>query len=171
MKHFRIAALTCFCAIAMSCNENSTEKAAPADADTAQIVTATADPAKLKKEIQDLETGWAAADNAGDVNALAAFYADDAVSLATDQPMIVGNDAIKKDLEAAMAKKPKGQKVSYEVMDVFGSGNYVTEVGKTIRTDSTGKVTSTGKYMAVWEKRNGKWICIRDMGNNDAKVK
>jgi uncharacterized protein (TIGR02246 family) len=125
----------------------------------------------LKKEIQEMETAWADADNAGDVNALAAFYADDAVSLAADQPMIVGNEAIKKDLEAAMAKKPKGQKVSYEVIDVFGSDKYVTEVGKTTRTDSEGKVTSTGKYMAVWEKRNGKWICIRDMGNNDAKAK
>lgn len=54
-------------------------------------------------------------------------------------------------------------------MDAFGCDNYVTEVGKTIRKDSTGKTTYTGKYMALWEKRDGKWICIRDIGNYDKK--
>jgi len=73
-------------------------------------------------------------------------------------------------MEESLAKKPKGSKVSYETMDVYGSGNYVTEVGKIKRSDSTGNVTSTGKYMAIWEKRNGKWICIRDIGNEDAKL-
>ncbi len=102
---------------------------------------------------------------------MAAFYADDAISLASDKPMLVGNSAIKKDMEESLAKRPKGAKISYEVMDVYGAGNYATEVGKTTRMDSTGKVTSTGKYMAIWEKRNGKWICIRDIGNEDAKAK
>jgi len=36
--------------------------------------------------------------------------------------------------------------------------------------DAAGKVTATGKYMAVWEKRDGKWLCIRDIGNEDAKT-
>jgi len=45
----------------------------------------------------------------------------------------------------------------------------VTEVGKTTVTDSTQKVIYAGKYMAVWEKRNGKWLTIRDMSNDDAK--
>ena len=56
-------------------------------------------------------------------------------------------------------------------MGAFGSDNYATEVGKTTRKDSTGKVVSTGKYMAIWEKQNGKWICIRDINNDDAKEK
>ena len=47
--------------------------------------------------------------------------------------------------------------------------NTITEVGKTTRMDASGKVTSIGKYMAIWEKRNGKYICVRDISNNDSK--
>lgn len=42
-------------------------------------MTSKPDNEKLKAEIQALENEWANADNARDVNALAAFYSDDAV--------------------------------------------------------------------------------------------
>ena len=152
-------------------NKPDAEKNAETQSDSAQMITTKTDPAQLKKEIQEQETAWSNADNARDVNAVAAFYADDAMSLATDKPMLVGNAAIKKDMEESLAKRPKGSKLSYDVMDAYGDDDHVTEVGKTTRMDSTGKVTSTGKYMAIWEKRNGKWICIRDIGNEDEKKK
>jgi len=173
MRHFKIAsALIGLCTLAMSCTESSTDKTTTeGKSDTTEMMASNADPAQLKNEIQALETAWSDADNARDVNALAAFYSDDAVSMSNEKPMIIGNAAIKKDMEEGLAKRTKGAKVSYEVMDVYGAGNYATEVGKTTRMDSTGKVTSTGKYMAVWEKRNGKWICIRDISNEDAKPK
>ena len=78
--------------------------------------------------------------------------------------------AIKKDLAEGLAKKSKGTQTTYDVMDVYGAGNYATEVGKTTRKDSTGKLISTAKYMAIWEKRNSKWVCIRDIYNEDAKA-
>ncbi|MBA4409178.1 MAG: nuclear transport factor 2 family protein [Bacteroidota bacterium] len=134
-------------------------------------VTAKSDLAKIKAEIQALENSWAAADNARNSDAVAAFYADDAVSLANNKPMVVGKAAIKKDIEANMAKRAKGSTVSYDILDVFGNENTVTEVGKSTVKDEAGKVTSTGKYMAVWEKRNGKYVCIRDIYNEDVKEK
>lgn len=155
----------------VGCNQPAADKTPDKKSDTNQAMSTKADPAKLKSAIQEQETAWSQADNARNVNAVAAFYADDAVSLANNQPMLVGNAAIKKDIEASMAKRPKGATLSYEVMDAFGDDNYITEVGKTIRKDSTGKVTTTGKYMAIWEKRAGKWVCIRDIGNEDAKEK
>jgi hypothetical protein len=84
--------------------------------------------------------------------------------------MISGKEAIIKDMEAAMATKPKGSTIAFDVLDVFGDENTVTEVGKTTGKDSTGKVTYTGKYMAIWVKRDGKYVCIRDIGNDDAKA-
>lgn len=138
---------------------------------TEQQMSSKPDMVKLKAEIQALESSWAAADNARNLNAVAAFYADDAVSLSNNKPMVVGKAAIKKDIEANMAKRPKGSTVSYDVLDVFGNENIVTEVGKSTFKDEAGKVTSTGKYMAVWEKRNGKFICIRDIYNDDVKEK
>ncbi len=134
-------------------------------------VSAKPDLVKLKAEIQALENSWAAADNARNAKAVAAFYADDAVSLANNKPMLVGHDAILKDIEENMAKRAKGSTVTYEIMDVFGNENTVTEVGKATFKDAAGKVISTGKYMAIWEKRLGKFICIRDIYNEDAKEK
>lgn len=172
MKHLKFATVfVCLFTLAIGCNEPAADKTAESQSDSTQTMTTKTDPAQLKKEIQEQETAWSNADNARDVNAVVAFYADDAVSLASDQPMLVGKGAIKKDVEASLAKRPKGAKISYDVMDAYGCDNYATEVGKTTRMDSTGKVISTGKYMAIWEKRDGKWICIRDIGNEDAKQK
>jgi uncharacterized protein (TIGR02246 family) len=124
------------------------------------------DMAAIKAEIQALETAWSAADNAGDVAALLAYYADDAVSMAGGGSMTVGKAAIQKEIEANMAKRPAGQMVTYEVLDVFGDENTITEVGQTTRKDASGKVVSSGNYMAIWEKRDGKYICVRDISNN-----
>lgn len=172
MKHFKIASASIvFCMLVISCSQPSTDKTTETKSDSTTITTSNADPAQLKKEIQEQEKLWSIAEDSRDMNALAAFYADDAISMASNKPMLIGNSAIKKDIEEGLAKRAKGAKNSYEVMDVFGAGNFATEVGKTTRMDSTGKVTSTGKYMAIWEKRNGKWICIRDIGNENAKAK
>jgi uncharacterized protein (TIGR02246 family) len=144
---------------------------APKVAETPVPVEVKPDMAAVKVEIQALESAWAAADNARDANAVAAFYADDALSLSNDKPTLVGNAAILADITEGYAKKAAGTTVYYEVQDVFGNDTQVTEVGKSTVKDATGKVISTGKYMAVWEKRNGKYICIRDIYNNDVKEK
>lgn len=91
----------------------------------------------MKAEIQALENAWVNLDNARDVNALATFYSDDAVSLANNRPILAGNAAVKKDLEDVTAKRPKGVTIAHDVIDAFGCENYVTEVGKITRNDST----------------------------------
>jgi uncharacterized protein (TIGR02246 family) len=171
LTFFKFATVCIALLFTAGCSQPAEDKTPDVKAATTEVMSPKSDPAKLKAAIQEQETAWANADNARDVNAVAAFYADDAVSLASDQPMLVGNAAIKKDIEATIAKRPKGATLSYEVVDAFGDDNHITEVGRTIRKDSTGKVTSTGKYMAIWENRAGKWVCIRDIGNEDAKVK
>ena len=160
-----LSAVFCFAFAMLMFGCNTSEKA-PAEA----AAPAAPDMNKVKTEIQALETAWAASDNAGDAKAIAAYYADDAVTLSNNNPMISGKDAIQKDIEAGMAKRVKGATVAYDVLDVFGDENTVTEVGKITRKDSTGKVSYTGKYMAIWVKRDGKYVCIRDIGNDDVKA-
>lgn len=130
---------------------------APADKKTemepivmAEPAMAEADMVSIKAEIQALETAWATADNA---------------------PMSKGKSAIQKEIEEGMAKKAKGETVSYNALEVYGDEDIVTEIGTSIAKDASGKVIRTGKYMAIWEKRDGKYICIRDIYNNDAIVK
>lgn len=153
--------------LCIGCNPAPKEAAAPEPIATS--VNPEPDMATIKAEIQALETAWATADNAGDVQALLAFYSDDAISMGSGTPMAVGKAAIQKDLEAGMASRPAGSTITYDVLDVFGDGNTVTEVGKMTRKDASGKVVSAGKYMAIWEKRNGKYLCIRDIANNDSE--
>jgi ketosteroid isomerase-like protein len=127
------------------------------------------DMSNIKAEIKEIEDAWAAASTAKDVATIVGFYADDAISMNDDQPMLVGKAAIKKGVEEEMARRKGDTKVAFETLDLYGNENCVTEVGKTTLTDSTGKVIYTGKYMSVWEKRNGKWLTIRDIVNDDAK--
>jgi uncharacterized protein (TIGR02246 family) len=164
-RNFLLASLCMlFAVLMMGCNTTETK---PAEA----AAPAAPDMGKVKTEIQALETAWGAAENAGDAKALAAFYTEDAVSMQRDKPMIVGREAIQKDMEAGEATRDKSMTVAYTVLDVFGDENTVTETGTAIRKDSTGKVAYSGKYMAIWVKRDGKYLCIRDISNSDAKDK
>lgn len=169
----RIATVCIACSLfSIGCNTPTEEKAATTSAkEPTEMAAVKPDMAKIKAEIQALESSWATADNARDTNAVAAFYADDAVSMASNKPMLVGKAAIKKDIEASLGKRAKGATMAYNVLDVFGDGNQVTEVGTTTVKDASGKVTYTGKYMAIWEKRDGKYVCLRDIGNDDVKEK
>jgi len=127
--------------------------------------------APVKAQIQSLENQYADAVNARNAPAIAAFYAEDAVSMTDDAPMLVGRAAIQKDYETTFAKSPQGITTAFEILDVFGDENTVTEVGKALRKDASGAVVATGKYMAVWEKRGGKYVCVRDISNDDQKAK
>jgi uncharacterized protein (TIGR02246 family) len=170
MKKLNYSGIATVC-IAFSFLVISCGAPAPKPADTPVQVEVKPDMAAIKSEIQVLESAWAAADNARDANAVAAFYADDAWSMSNDKPTLVGKAAILEDIQVNLAKRVAGATVAYEVLEVYGDENFVTEVGKSTTKDAAGKVISTGKYMAVWEKRDGKFICIRDIYNNDAKEK
>ena len=170
MKKIKYSGIATIC-IALSLFVIGCSAPAPKPVETPVVVETKPDMAAIKAEIQALENAWAAADNARDANAVAAFYADDALSMSNDKPTIAGKAAILADITEGFAKKAAGTTVAYEVQDVFGDENFVTEVGKSTVKDSSGKVISTGKYMAVWEKRDGKYLCIRDIYNNDAKEK
>ncbi len=155
----------------IGCGSPSDKKTDTETTVTAEPVEAKADMASIKTEIQGLESAWAAADNARDTNAVLEFYSDDAISLSNNAPMSKGKPAIQSELEEGMAKRTEGETVSYNTLEVFGDETTVTEIGTAISKDASGKVIRTGKYMAIWEKRDGKYICIRDIYNSDAEVK
>ena len=150
-----------------SCQE-AEKKETPAQTTTA-AEPAKPDLSQIRAEIVAIETAWAAAQNAKDINALMAMYADDAVSMPDGEPMLTGKAAIRKKQEANFAKPSKYASVAFETLDVYSQGNVVTEVGKTIDKDATGKTAGTGKYMAIYEKRDGKYLCIREIYNQDSK--
>lgn len=124
------------------------------------------DLAKIKAEIQAEENAFAAAKDGA---AVAEFYTADAITMPDDKPMLRGKAAIAQDANEYMAKRPAGATASFETLEVFGDEHLVTEIGKSTHKDAEGEVVFSGKYMAIWEKRNGKWLTIRDISNDDAK--
>ena len=149
-----------------SCQE-AEKKETPAAVTVAE--PAKPDLTQIRSEIVAIETAWAAAQNAKDVKALMAMYADDAVSMPDGEPMLTGKAAIQKKAEADFAKPSTYASIAFETLDVYAQGNVVTEVGKTMYKDAAGKTTGGGKYMAVYEKRDGKYLCIREIYNKDSK--
>lgn len=163
MRFFMIFIAAAFLMIA-SCKPATDSNATTAEAPKVDL-------AQVKAEIQAVETAWATAQNAKDINALMAMYADDAISMTDGAPSLNGKAAIKTYQEAEFAKAPEGLNSSYTVQDVYGDGETVTEVGTGVTKDASGAVVRTGKYVAIWKKMDGKYLCIREIYNNDALAK
>ena len=162
MKIKNYLLFTSFCFIALfliiGCNAPSADKAANTSEDSTAQVAPLVDMEAVKAEIQAIENTYAAAYTARDAKAVVALYSEDAVSLKNNAPLIRGSAAMLKDLEETFAKPSKGNTTKFDVIEVYGDAKTVTEIGKTTVVDFTGKVTYSGKYMAVWEKRDGKYI-------------
>jgi len=126
---------------------------------------------QVKADVQAMETVWAAAQNAKDMEALMAMYADDAISMPDGAPMLKGKAAIRAHQEKEFAASKEAMISEYTTLDVYGDGDIVTEVGTGITKDATGKIVREGKYMAVFQKMDGKYLCIREIYNNDMPIK
>ncbi|MEO5776804.1 MAG: nuclear transport factor 2 family protein [Flavobacterium sp.] len=130
------------------------------------------DKEAIKAELQTLESGFADAMNARKADGIT-YYADDATSYSQNKPPLVGKDAIYKSVKEEVDGMEAGAKISFTANEVYPSsdGNQAVELGSYKVVDSTGTTKSTGNYMALFEKRDGKYICIRDMGASDMPKK
>ena len=125
------------------------------------------DKEQIKKEIQAKEDEFAATYNAGILKEIG-YFADDATSFYQNRPALVGKEAIIEFLKADLSADSKN-KISFKTNEVFVSndGNFVLEVGRFIVVDSTNTGVNRGNYMSLFEKRNGKYVCVRDMSASD----
>lgn len=141
-------------------------------ADTAAAMAPSAAPATTaadQEAVKAVNVAWFKAYNAHDVNALSALYADDAVLSAPGVPTARGVAAIKevygKDLAAA-AKAGISNNLGNDG-EVGASGDLAWEANTFTVTDKSGKTLDKGKYVTVFERKNGKWMIIRDIWNSD----
>ena len=128
------------------------------------------DKEQIKKEIQAKEDEFAATYNAGILKEIG-YFADDATSFYQNRPALVGKEAIIEFLKADLSAASKN-KISFKTNEVFVSndGNFVLEVGRFIVVDSTNTGVNRGNYMSLFEKRNGKYVCVRDMSASDVDL-
>lgn len=141
--------------------------AATACKEAAPPEEAAPDLAAIEVEIQAMEDAYAAAENAKDVEGVLVYYSDDAVSLAHEKPALVGKEAIRADLAERLADTTRTWTTSFKVLNIIADGDLVVETGASMKTTPEGVTTTTGKYISIFQKRDGKYVCIRDMWNAD----
>jgi len=126
---------------------------------------------QIKKEIQAKEDQFAETYNAGEKKKIG-YYADDAVSYAQNKKPLVGRDAIVEYLMADINSNNRTNKISFLTNEVFPSvdGNQVVEIGSYTVVDSTNTAINTGNYMVLFEKRDGKYVSVRDMSASDMPI-
>ena len=127
------------------------------------------DMSQVRAAIEKIENDWAAALTKKDIDALMALYADDAITMQNDAPSLKGKAAIREQQQKEFAAPARYASISFQTQDIYGTADEVTEVGTSTEKDATGNVIRTGKYMAVFQKRNGNYLCIREIYNRDAK--
>ncbi|ESU26338.1 hypothetical protein FLJC2902T_28210 [Flavobacterium limnosediminis JC2902] len=132
--------------------------------------TAVVDKEQIKKEIQAREDEFAAIYNSGELKDIG-YYAEDAITFFQNRAPLVGKQAIVDFLKSDLTSN--SNKISFQTNDVFVSsdGNQVVEVGYYKVVDSTNTTLNSGNYMSLFEKRDGKYVCLRDMSASDMPSK
>ncbi len=121
----------------------------------------------IKAALQEMENAYSVAQDAKDADGVVVYYADDAQNLPNNAPITKGKAAILARVKSEMAKDTSNTKTSFEVVEVMAAGDLAVEIGKSTTKAADGSVVMTGKYISVFEKRDGKYVCVRDIWNND----
>ena len=124
------------------------------------------DKEQIKKEIQAKEDQFAEIYNTGELKKIG-YYAEDATTYAQNRAPIVGREAIIEYLSADIESNTN--KISFTTREVFVSndGNMVVEIGYYKVVDPTNTPINTGNYMCLFEKRDGQYVCVREMDASD----
>ncbi len=142
-----------------------TSCSAPADKEN------TIDLVKAKSDIQAMEDAYAAAEKAKDAAGVVVYYSEDATSYSRNQQPVSGKAAIKEDIAQRLAKDTTGNYNVYKVVDLFAEGNMAVEIGSWTSVNSSGAEVDKGYYMSYFQKRDGKYVCVRDMNMTTSAAK
>jgi ketosteroid isomerase-like protein len=154
---FEAALISCGISLLIGCNPKKEEPTVP-------II----DKEQIKKEIQAKENDFAALYNTGELKNIG-YYADDATVFAQNKEPLVGKEVVVTYLKAGINDSSKGNTISFTTKEIFVSndGNQVVEIGYFKLVDSTNVAINTGNYMILFEKRDGKYVSVREMSASD----
>lgn len=156
---FHLALLCGFFTLAITACTTPAEESKPIDIE------------KAKVEVQAMEDAYAAAEKAKDAAGVAAYYSADAVSYGRNSKPLVGKDAIQADIATQMAKDSSGNYNVYKLVDLFAEGNMAVEIGSWTVLNTAGTEMDNGHYMSFFQKRDGKYVCVRDMNVSSTPAK
>lgn len=121
-----------------------------------------------EQTIRDIDARWVQAIAAGDADAIAALYADDAYMLVPNQVRIAGREGIKSTW-ADMLSANMALTFTPNRIEIADAGDMAYEVGTyNLAMDGPdGRVQDNGKYVVVWMSEEGEWHVVADIFNSD----
>ena len=127
------------------------------------------DKEQIKKDIQARENQFAEIYNSGEIKKIG-YYADDAVTFYQNMTPLRSKEERIEFFE--MDVSTNSNKISFTTIEVFPSkdGVQVLEIGYYTVIDSTNTAVNTGNYMSLFEKRDGQYVCLRDMSASDMSI-
>jgi len=127
-------------------------------------------PAKsdpVRAAIEKQNAAFSAAFGRGDIAAVAAAYAEDAIALPPDGEMVRGRPAIQALWKGLL--DAGGKAITLTTVDVHSSGSLAAETGTAtlkIQPPSGAEQSQAVKYVVVWKKQpDGTWKLYRDIWN------
>jgi uncharacterized protein (TIGR02246 family) len=134
------------------------------------LVVVTAVPAlgqgKTDPTLDKLAKEFAEAFNAKNAAKVAAFYAEDAVLMPPNVPMVKGRTAIetfyKQGFSQALGK------ITLRPMESAITGSRGFEAGVSTLTTGSASETAPGKYVVIYKRVGNEWKIAFDMFNDDA---
>jgi ketosteroid isomerase-like protein len=117
-----------------------------------------------EQAVRAADAEWSKVAGAKDLDKTVSYYADDAVVLPPNQPMVTSKDGIR-DLWKGFLDSLTD--ISWKTTRVENSGNMAYLIGTYAMTMKDG-TKDTGKYCEVWKKQaGGKWKVVADMFSSD----
>jgi uncharacterized protein (TIGR02246 family) len=117
-----------------------------------------------EREIRDLYAANVAALEAGDVEALAGFYTEDAIQLPPNRAPVVGRKAIRSTLKRELAGIRVEASVEIEELVVTGSWVYARGTYRTAVPSGSddSKSVAEGSWLDILERQgDGSWKILR----------
>ena len=125
------------------------------------------DTASDRAAITKIDHAHATAYVSGDIDSIAAEFAEDAVLMPPDAPTVTGRDGIRKYFAMGMANVKPGESESFDDYVVEVSGDVGWSAGHSKVTGPEGSTVWSGKFIGIWRKKNNRWLATRQIWTND----
>ncbi len=131
------------------------------------------DTGAIAKTLTQLDDDWSKAAATRSADAVAAYYAADAIAYPPNSPVAVGQAAAKAVWAAGFADSTYEISWKTDHAGASKSGDFGFTTG-TYEESSMGlggsRMTARGKYVCIWAKQaDGSWKAVHDIWNADSK--
>lgn len=142
----------------------------PAEGGGAEQATAdSAAIAEAEERIAELNARWVRAVAEEDTDSIVSLHAEDGRIMPPGQPAAVGHDALEQAWSGVLAMTDS-LTFETEVLEVSPSATMAYDIGSyrwAYRTPDGESARDRGKFVVIWEKRDGQWKVVADIFNSN----